>query len=306
MRVVVSGAAGFIGSHVVGELVDRGHSVDALVRPAGSHHRLDHFSQRVSVWPVDLSVAGDVEAVLATTQPDAVMHLAWIATPGSYLHDRPGNLGALENSLRLVRLLDSPPTSRLVIAGSCLERTAPPASPAREPIYALTKRAFHDVASASNSDALSVACAHIFSVYGPDEDERRAIPSIIRALLRGQPVEVGAGLEQREYVHVADVASALVTILESDITESLDVCSGDPRTLRAVFEEIGRATGAGHLIRWGTRPAGADPGFGDAVGDPGTLAATGWRPRHTFTGGIESTVAWWREKQSRAGLEEVG
>jgi len=300
VRVLVTGAAGFIGSSVVRELVARGHRVDALVRPGGSPDRLDGVSGRVSIHRVDLSSADEVEAVLARTGPDAVVHLAWIACPGTYLHDIAGNLSSLENSIRLIRLLAAGPTSRLVIAGTCLEGSGPVAAPGPEPIYAITKRAFHQVAAGLGPGSLSVACAHIFSVYGPGEDRRRAVPSVIGSLIRGRSVDVGTGLERRDYVHVDDVASALVAVLESDLGGGVDVCTGDPRTLRAVFEAIGRATDAGHLIGWGARPVGAEPGFGDAVGDPAALAAIGWHPRHTFAEGIDATVAWWRAQQLSA------
>ncbi len=244
--------------------------------------------------------------MLARSTPDAVVHLAWTADPGSYLHDVPGNLTSLENSIRLARLLASA-QARLVIAGTCLEGTKSVAEPGQEAIYAVTKRAFHQVATRLCPGTLSVACAHIFSVYGPREDERRAVPSIIGSLIRGQSVEVGAGLELREYLHVDDVASALVAIVESDLTGGVDVCSGEPRPLRAVFEEIGRSTGAGHLIRWAARPADRDTGFGDAVGEPGALAAIGWRPRHTLAEGIDATVAWWRAQPTNAvELEAAG
>lgn len=298
MKVLVTGAAGFIGCHVVHELLLRGHTVHALVRPGSSLRRIQDVREQIDIWHVDLSDAAGVEATLAQLNAEATVHLAWFAQPGTYLTDIPRNLASLESSVRLLRLLSDGPGQRLVLAGTCLE-TAPPGQPSGQPIYTLAKRALHDVATATDSADLRVACAHVFSVFGPWEDPRRAVPSVILSLLRGEPVDVGVGLAQRDYVHVTDVARAFITILESDVRGGIDVCSGTPRSLRSVFEEIARATGRPDLIRWGERPTEVGHDF-DAAGDPAPLRALGWQPAYSFADGIDATLTWWRSQAQPA------
>jgi nucleoside-diphosphate-sugar epimerase len=292
MNVVVTGATGFIGSHVVRELLRRGHTVAALVRPGSSLARLDGVEEEITTWRVDLADGPRVEEALARIAPDAAIHLGWYAEPGAYLRDVARNVASLEDSLRLVRLLRSGSARRLVLAGTCLE-AVPPQDPVDEPIYAVAKRAMHQLAVAADGPDLRVACAHIFSVHGPHEDPRRAVPSVVLSLLDGTPVEVGVGGQLRDYVHVADVADALVTVVESDVRSGVDICTGDARPLRSVFEELGRATGAGELIRFGARLPDADQAF-DATGDPTVLRTLGWRPRRAFPERIAETVEWWR------------
>jgi len=301
VRVLVTGATGFIGSHVVRELLRKGHSVDALVRPESSRHRLLDV-RGVTFWPVDLSDGATLAITLGRIRPDGLVHLAWYAEPGAYLRDTARNLASLEDSLRLLRLVSGGPTRRVVLAGTCLEAGSRPGS-GDEPIYAVAKRALHEVALSGRSGGMTVACAHVFSVFGPWEDERRAVPSIIRSLLRGDPVDVSAGDQLRDYVHVADVAAAFVTILEHDVGGSIDVCTGEARPIGEVFEEIGRATGRGDLIRRGSRATGADEGF-DAVGDPDPLRSLGWRPREPFPRRMAETVAWWESvRRARTGSD---
>jgi len=223
---------------------------------------------------------------------DAALHLAWYAEPRSYLRDVPQNLASLEGGVRLLRSLVDGPTRRLVLAGSCLEDIR---ATGDEPAYPAAKRALHDIAASGHGRGLSVACAHVFSVFGPSEDPRRAVPSVIRSLLAGQFVDVGTGDHRRDYVFAADVAAALSTILESDVGGGIDVCSGEAQPLRQVFEEVGRAAGAGHLLRFGVRPEEADEAF-DAVGDPSALRALGWRPARSFAERMDETVAWWRAR----------
>lgn len=267
--------------------------VDAPVRSGASVHRLPAGASGLTTWPVDLSDGDAVASMFADVRPEAIIHLAWYAEPGAYLRDVERNLGSLENSLRLLRLASGGrSTKRVVLAGTCLER-ATGANAIEEPIYAVAKRALHDVAVRCQADGMQVTCAHIFSVFGPWEDERRAVPSVIRGLLAGRPVEVGQGTQLRDYVHVSDVARAFAAILEGDTGPTVDVCSGDARPLREVFEEIGRATGRSDLLRPGARATAADERF-DAVGDPTPLRALGWRPALPFVQGMGETVAWWQ------------
>ena len=294
MKVLVTGGGGFIGSHVVRELLARGHEVHALVRPAAALERLADVVGRVTLWPVDLLDGPAVDAAVAEIGADGAVHLAWYAEPGSYLRDVARNLASLEAGVRLLRSLAAGPTRRVVLAGTCLEETRH-TGPGDEPVYAVAKRALHDIAAGIRSPAFGVACAHVFSVFGPGEDPRRGLPSVIRSLLEGHPVDVGQGGQLRDYVLVADVAAALVDILESDVVGGLDVCRGEPRPLREVFEEVGRATGGGHLLRIGARPEAPDEVF-DAVGDPAPLRALGWRPAAPLPAQIDETVAWWRSR----------
>lgn len=291
VRVLVTGATGFIGSHIVRELLARGHAVDAPVRSGASMRRLPAGASGLTTWTVDLSDGSAVASMWASVRPEAVLHLAWYAEPGAYLRNVERNLGSLEDSVRLLRLAGAASTRRVVLAGTCLEGVAPAGTP-QEPIYAVSKRALHDVAVRSQTKEMRVTCAHIFSVFGPWEDERRAVPSVIRGLLAGRPVEIGEGLQRRDYVHVADVARAFADILEGDAGPTVDVCSGEARPLREVFEEIGRATGRGDLLRPGARATAADERF-DAVGDPAPLRALGWRPAAPFSQRMLETVEWW-------------
>jgi len=102
MRVLVTGASGFIGSHLVRELVSRGHEAVALVRPGSSRRRLADVMDRIRVIDGDLAEAGVADGVIGDVQPAAIVHLAWYAEPGRYLADVARNLASLAGSITLL------------------------------------------------------------------------------------------------------------------------------------------------------------------------------------------------------------
>lgn len=292
MRVLVTGAGGFIGRPAVRGLRRSGHEVYALLRsaPAGAEHWPDgvHFIRG------DLDRVGDVRAALDASRPEATLHLAWYADPADYLHAAWENLAALERTFCLLRCLREASCRRVVLGGTCLEHAT--GSPAAASAYATAKRAAHDVALGLPADDLSVACAHVFWVYGPGEHPRRGIPSVVRSVLRGEPLAVTAGTQLREYLHVDDVASALAAVVASDVTGRVDIATGASVPLRAVFEQVQRAAGGKDVLHWGARPSGPDDSF-EVPSDPGVLRALGtWAPHHSLETGIADTVRWWREK----------
>lgn len=301
MRALVTGAAGFIGSHVVRALVERGADVHVLVRPTSSLDRLQAVRDRFRLEMSDLSDPGGVSAVVRRVSPDLTFHLAWYAEPGSYINAVPENLRSLEASSALLRSMIEAGSPRVVLAGTCLEFLHP--SP--RTIYAAAKRALHVLAEQLNGNGISAICAHIFHLYGPLEDERRVIPQVIRALLQGKQISVTAGEQERDYLHVCDVAAAICTVADSSLSGTIDICSGRPVTLREVFDAIGREVGRPDLIRLGGRPYDENETF-SAVGDAQRLRRIGWSPAYALDDGIKDTVAWWSEHERQRASNAVG
>jgi nucleoside-diphosphate-sugar epimerase len=293
MRILLTGATGFIGSYVARALLARGVQVHGLTLPGAPRDRLADTAPQIDLREGDLGDAAWVRETVGAISPDAAIHLAWYAEPRSYLRAVPENLASLRGSLNLFEALAGGGTCRrVVVAGTCLENLATP----RPTIYAAAKAAQHDLACGFTERGISAACAHIHYLYGPWEDERRVIPTVTRSLLRGEGIDVTAGTQSRDYLHVADVAEALCRIAESDLAGRVDICTGAPVRLRDAFEEIGRATGRTKLLRIGALSDSESTEW-PATGDPAALLATGWQPRYNLQQGIQETTAWWATRE---------
>jgi nucleoside-diphosphate-sugar epimerase len=310
MRVLLTGATGFVGSHVARVLLDAGCDVVALVRPRSDMKRLSGVAERLSIWPGTVSSLADHE-VLAAMAPEICIHLAWYAEPGKYLWSVAENLRSLRDGLDLVEALAAAGCRRFVGAGTCAEYGMPdPGLPIPETTgirpstpYARAKAAFSLAGQdAAGTAGMEWAWVRLFFLYGPWEHPDRVIPSALVACLRGEPFPATAGEQQRDYLHVEDAARAIWAVAGSDLSGPVNVSSGRTVTLRSVLEVVEAAAGGRGLVRFGERryqPA----EWMWMCGDNALLGGTGWRPRFTLGTGIGDTAAWWRRRLGAAGSE---
>lgn len=293
-RILVTGATGFIGRHCLPLLAARGFEVHIVSRhgapaPQTRSHRADIM---------DPEAAADL---LRRTRPTHLLHLAWCAEPGFFWTDRE-NLAWVTASLNLYRAFVQNGGRRLVAAGTCaeydwshsvLDEHATPIRPAT--LYGVSKAALHSVlASVAALDGVSLAWGRVFFLYGPGEKPHRLVSDTIRELLRGRPMETTAGLQKRDFMHVADVAGAFAALCDSDAQGAFNIASGEARRLKELLATIGDIIGRPDLLRLGARPM--NPG------EPPCLAAAttrltrevGFRPQYDLAGGLRNTIQWWQ------------
>jgi nucleoside-diphosphate-sugar epimerase len=302
MRVLLTGASGFLGSHVARLLVHEGCQVFALARPGSDLWRLHDVQNALQFVVGDVLDGAQVTAAVEQARPDVCLHLAWYAEPGVYLHS-PRNVEYIGASLHLAARLAEAGCQRLVVAGTVAEYDADygylaESTPTRPvTLYAASKVATQTVlARLAEQVGLSTAWARIFYIYGPGENPKRFVPDVITTLLRGEPTRTTLGEQVRDYLHVADVAAALWAVAQSDLTGVVNVGSGASVTNRQIVQQIGAIVQRPELVRFGDLPYRAgDPMF--VCADVRRLRQqTGWQPHYDIDSGLQQTVEWWRNQ----------
>lgn len=306
MRVLVTGATGFIGSHVARRIVREGHTVWATVSQEQSTERLADVLSRVSLAPLDLRDPKAVHKLVALARPECAIHLAWYAAPGQYWH-APENLECVAMTLHLAKCLAEVGCSRLVGAGSCAEydwdygflsEEITPLKP--RTLYGACKNATREILEAFCKDnALRFAWTRFFHLYGPGEAKERLVPSVILALLSGQPAKCTEGKQIRDYLHVQDVASALWAVTKSDLTGAVNIGSGQPVTVRTIVHTIAQLLQREENVILGALPT--DPQEPPLLlADVRRLATVdGWKPSFSLKDGLAETCEWWKSTVQR-------
>ena len=305
MRILLTGAAGFIGSHVTEELLRRGCRVTALLRPGGDTARISRCLSELETLPADFEAPGPID--LGSSKPDVLVHLAWYCAPADY-RSSPRNADWIASSMRLIQGAAAAGCRRVVVTGTCFEYAqgggvfseASPIDPLN--LYAASKRSLCLIAERYCAEnRISLAWPRLFYLYGPRENEKRLMPYVINRLLAGENCPLTAGTQVRDFLHVADVASAVCDGALSAVDGPLNIGSGVPVTVAEVAREIGRQLGGEDLLALGAQPTPpGDPPF--ICADPGKLAAsTGWRPRFDLQTGLADAIEWWRERRAGSG-----
>ena len=284
--VLVTGASGYIGRHVAASVTAAGDRVVRVPHRWRDGHELHHL---VGDGPVDRCI-----------------HLGWYANPSDYLHAAEPNLASLANSVDLMRLLIDRGCRHLVVAGTSAEYGAP-TSPVDESapitpttVYAAAKTALRVLLESSWRPAgMEVAWARIFNLTGPGEHPRRILPQVITALLQGTPIALTDGRQVRDFLHVADVAAALVALSSRAAKGAFNVSSGVGTPLGEILVSIADRVGAPRdLLRFGERAR--DPLDADVlVGVNERLRRCGWSPAFSLEATLDQALTHWREQLGR-------
>lgn len=298
-RVLLTGATGFFGAHLARLLVEHGHKVAAIVRPESDRWRLAGVGANLTMIPGDLTDLRSLISRLRAQRPDVCIHLAWKGWSGKAEAD--ANLSSLAVSLELLRIMPEIGCERFVAAGTCFEYELGPhllsETGALRPhdLYGSCKKSLYEVAQEFSAlTGIDVVTARIFYSYGPYEDPRRLVPSITRALLRGEVAKATAGAQVRDYVHVTDIASAIWTIARSRATGAVNVASGEPVTIAHIATTIADLVGWREGLQLGALPyREAEPMH--IVGNAGKLRSLGWVPKYRLEEGLAETVRWWQD-----------
>jgi UDP-glucose 4-epimerase len=298
-RVVVTGGAGFIGSHVVDVLLDAGHEV-AILDDLSTGDR-NNVNPAAAFYEIDITTP-DVDRLLREIQPDAICHnaaqISVSAGQSRPLHDLNVNVAG---SLRLIEFARQT-GCRLVHASSAAVYGEPERTPVDEehptrPInnYGVSKLAVeHYLAAYARNYGLSYAALRYANVYGPRQSasgEAGVVAIFCEAVARGASVTIhGDGRQTRDFVFAGDVAAANAVAATSAASGVFNIGTGVETDVNSLFAAIAQAFGTGAEADHGpTRPGDIER----SVLDPRRAEAVlEWRATVDLADGLRETVRW--------------
>lgn len=314
MKIILTGCAGFIGSHVASLLIRHGHEV------RGIDNLSDSYDVRMKIWRVDNLLTqngiewenGDitdqptVEKLISDYRPDAVINLAAragvrqsIDNPWAYYETN------VTGTLNLLEACKQTGVSRFLLAStssvygnnkmpfsedSVIDSLLSP--------YATSKKAAEDLCTLYNYlFDFDVTVFRFFTVYGPAGRPDMSVFRFVRWIVEGEPLQLnGDGTQQRDFTHVDDVARGVVAaVVRSSDFEIINLGSDRPIDLNKVIEEIELAVGKTATIeRYPFPPT-------DVIATWANISRArellGWEPEVGLKQGVASVVDWYMENR---------
>ncbi len=309
-RVLITGGAGFIGSHLCDAFLERGAEVYCLDNfLTGSRANVAHLSDTPSFHLIEHNI---VEPYFPEVQPTHVLHFASPASPPQYLANpihtlKVGGLGTL-HALGIAKAA----AAHFVLASTSEIYGDPEVSPQPESYWghvsSIGPRGVYDEAK-RYAEALTMAYhrAHavdtrivrIFNTYGPRlaPGDGRAIPNFISQALAGEPLTIyGDGSQTRSFCYVDDLVRGIVAVMDDGPADPVNLGNPDERTIaelaRLVLEVTGSTSKIEHLPLPIDDPRVRCPDIGRA------RDLLGWEPAVALEDGLTRTVAWFRAQPS--------
>jgi NAD dependent epimerase/dehydratase len=316
-KVLVTGASGFIGSHLVDLLVREGYSVRALTRYT-SENRRGNLSQlapeivnSVEIVPADLR---DAEAInQAAEGVDTIFHLgAIISIPYSYQHPEETIDVNIKGTVNVLQAMRQHGTRRGVIVSTSevygsaqyvpIDEKHPlqPQSP-----YAATKISAEALSiSFQRTYNTPVVVVRPFNTFGPRQSARAVIPTIISQALTKEVVTLGAIHTMRDYTYAADTARGLMLAALADeaLGQTINLGTGQSVTIgdvaQKIIDQIGRPVTIAANDSQRMRPSASEV---TRLQSDNRLAAQiiGWQPQVSLDEGLSKTIDWMREHLSQ-------
>ncbi len=308
-RILVTGAGGFIGAHLVGALISAGADVRALVRYNSRSDRgsLDWLDPEVTAGvEVMLGDLRDIESVAAAVDKiEIVLHLgAQIAIPYSYLNARDffetnvlGSLNVAQAALgaEVERVVH---TSTSEVYGTAQAATITEDHPleAQSPYAASKIGADQLMDSYRRSFDLPLTILRPFNTYGPFQSARAVIPTIITQALAGGPLRLGSLHPKRDLTFVADTVAGFVAASTAPeaIGRTIQLGTGEDHSVGEVIEIVGELLGHEIDVQIDERRVRPENSEVQRLTSDPALARKllGWEPETSLREGLSRTIDW--------------
>lgn len=310
-KVLITGATGFIGSHLTQRLIHEGFEVGIIKRKNSNVSRIKDLLDKIVAYDVDLRDMQAVSKAVSHFRPDVIFHLATYYA----VEHQPQEISLMvdTNVLGTTNLLEASKDSMIklfVNTSSCFVykerkhelRESAELNPVN--LYALTKIQAEQACSFfAEKYGLKIITFRIFPPYGPADHERKLVPYVVKSLLEGEKLKMTTGMQKWDFVYVDDIVNAYTKLLSiSEFPqrhEILNVGTGNAISVREVVSQIKEIIDAELEPVWGVIPHRKNEVWFTCADINKTKSFLGWQPETKLREGLERTVKWYRTSGKR-------
>jgi len=304
--ILVTGAAGFIGSHLTRRLLEEGAEVHILLRKDTDQFRIQDFLEDLTIWYGDLKDFQGICSCIRGSRPQIIFHLAALlnVSRASELIESMIDVN-IKGTLNLLRgvIKENITLEFFINTGSSEEYgngPVPFSEDQREipvsPYSASKVAATYFCQMIYRSMGLPIVTLRPFLVYGPDQDTDMFIPSLIQHCLEGKDFPMTEGDQTREFNYIDDIVEAylLAVICPQAVGEVINIGNGIEYTIRDVAEKIVHMMGDPIKLLVGALPK--RPGETDHFfcNNEKARKLLGWSPKINIDEGLERTIEWYK------------
>jgi CDP-6-deoxy-D-xylo-4-hexulose-3-dehydrase len=301
----VTGATGFIGSHLTRRLVAEGARVSAFMRATSDRRSLADALDRVSVHEVDIGDADGVSAAMARIRPEIVFHLAAIGMSEPFISPKVAMRVNVHGTLHLLEAAHQLGVRRFVHSGTAYEygdaaRSDPLAKEGLDPIniYAASKAAaWAFVRMYARTYGLPAVTMRLFAVYGPGQPPKTLVPSAVCAALEGRDFPMTPGEQMRDFVFVSDVVEGYLRAATAPGVEgvSIDLGAGQAWTIGEVVTRLFELAGSQGKPLVGALPYRPGETMKQVADTRAARELLNWQATTSLEDGLRQTVEWYRQ-----------
>lgn len=305
MRVLLTGACGFIGSHILRELLAQHIPVAIILRNDSNTWRIQPYLDQVTIIPSHLADMSGALPEILKFSPDTLINLAWYGVENKYSND---NKQMIENLTLVQALFDIAKNAgiRSFIGTGSQAEYGPRNAVINEEmvtlpstLYGVAKlSAYHMLKILCEKQAMRFAWLRIFSSYGPMDNPDWFIPYLITQIRKGAIPKLTKGEQLWDYIYVQDAANAIIAVAKSQTAAGIfNLGSGEVNTVRYLAETIRDSINSDLDLDFGAIPYRHDQVMHLQADITRLTQLVNWQPKVNLQQGIEKTIAWFKSNE---------